>query len=243
MKNLEFYYPVFVIAATWFYVAYLNILYHPSIKEAQGHSTLQRDLYTQVLVNQLSQLVLFWLTYTENSQPSFFSLGVKWVLAMLWTDVWQFTLHWLFHNVTILYSIHAVHHEVVKPYPATAFYNSFVEGFFMDACGFGIMQYLLTFSSLEGACFAFFASTKTIHDHLSLASHPTTSFDFLLAEEWRKVSHPKLLLCLFLDPWLLWSVVSPNTTLYHAKHHDKSDRKMNLQQPFFAFLDDWLLKA
>ena len=42
-------------------------------------------------------------------------------------DIWFFVLHYLFHNVSILYKIHKTHHKYTNPFTLSALYANPIE--------------------------------------------------------------------------------------------------------------------
>lgn len=81
-------------------------------------------------------------------------------------DLWQYTLHRLFHVVPFLYrNIHSWHHRLYVTFAYGALYNHPVEGFLLDLLGSYISMLLSGMTVRQAMLFFSIATAKTIHDH------------------------------------------------------------------------------
>ncbi|CAG8616289.1 7313_t:CDS:2 [Ambispora leptoticha] len=134
---------------------------------------------------------------------------MKFAIAMLIFDTWQYFIHRLFHQNSFLYRhIHSRHHLLYVPYAFGALYNHPVEGFVLDSVGASIAFKLSGLTTRGGMLFFSFATLKTVDDH-----------------------------CGYDLPFDPIQIIFGNNSAYHDIHHQNYGIKMNFSQPFFTIWD------
>ena len=138
--------------------------------------------------------------------------GLRFLVAIVWVDTWQYILHRGMHMNKFLYTwLHSRHHRLYVPYAYGALYNHPIEGFALDILGTGL-AYLATGMSTRQGMVLFAGSTfKTVDDH-----------------------------CGYALPWDPFQHISSNNAAYHDIHHQSWGIKTNFSQPFFTFWDRFL---
>jgi len=132
--------------------------------------------------------------------------------AMFVIDIWQYTLHRLFHTVPYLYrNIHSWHHRLYVPFAYGALYNHPLEGFLLDLLGSVVAMEAARMTVRQSILLFGLATAKTIHDH-SGWSLPFDPMQFLFK----------------------------NNADYHDIHHQAIGIKNNFSQPFFVHWDKFL---
>ncbi|KXT05193.1 hypothetical protein AC578_8437 [Pseudocercospora eumusae] len=139
-------------------------------------------------------------------------LTLRFVIAILIADFWQYAWHRAFHSNRFLYKyVHSVHHRLYVPYSFGALYSSLAEAFIVDTIGTTVTFYLSGLSVLPATWFASLSIIKSVNDH-SGYRFPHNPFDYL----------------------------SANTTDFHDVHHQSWGLKYNYSQIYLTIWDDLL---
>ncbi|KAF9430420.1 hypothetical protein BGZ76_000843 [Entomortierella beljakovae] len=134
---------------------------------------------------------------------------IRFSIAMIILDTWQYVLHRLFHTIPYLYKhFHSRHHRLIVTYPFGALYNHPFEGFMMDSVG-ASLAFLASGMGNRGALTFFsFSTLKTLDDH-----------------------------CGYNLPFNPLQMIFANNADYHDIHHQPFGFKKNFSQPFGTFWD------
>lgn len=139
----------------------------------------------------------------------YFIPALRFLIAILVVDTWQYFLHRAMHMNKYLYTtFHSRHHRLYVPYAYGALYNHPFEGFLLDTLGASIAYKIAGMSTRQGMWFFTGSTFKTVDDHCGYA----LPFDPLQR-------------------------LTSNNAGYHDVHHQSWGIKTNFSQPFFTFWD------
>ncbi|KAJ3118609.1 hypothetical protein HDU96_000070 [Phlyctochytrium bullatum] len=188
-------------------------------RRPKNRVTVRKVLWTVLLqhvVQAIVALVVVLLTRPENiatwRMEPLWLVGLKFWIATLVLDTWQYWMHrWMHLNPWLYRNFHSVHHQLTAPYAYGALYNHPVEGLIMDTVGGALPSLLMDMHPWTSALFYCVATLKTVDDH-----------------------------CGYHWPWSPFKLIGKNDAEYHDIHHWGKGIKYNFSQPFYTFWDRFM---
>lgn len=134
---------------------------------------------------------------------------LRFILALVIVDTYQYFLHRTFHEIPFLYKhFHSMHHRLYVPFAFGSLYGHPFEGAILDGAGAGLAHSLSGLSERQAIFFFAFTTYKTVDDH-----------------------------CGYHFPWHPIHMLFGNNADYHDIHHQHAGIKFNYSQPLFIHWD------